>query len=88
MKLTVELPCVYSEEMLLQDFEAAKEYDKVRVGEYGLYFTKLSGASCLPYSAVTRAELRQEEFSANCCCGVARVDLFVLLAKGEDGDGG
>lgn len=85
MKIATDLPCAYSKEELLWDYEAAKEYDKVRVGEHGLYFSKLSGTKCLPYSAIVRAELQAEEFAANCCCGVSRVDLFILHVTGTDG---
>lgn len=85
MNVTAELPCCYDRETLVRDFESAKEYDKVRVGEYGLYFSKFAAVKCLPYSAILRAELRAEEFAANCCCGISRVDLFILSVTGTDG---
>ena len=85
MNITAELPCACGKDELLRDYESAKVYDKVRVGECGFYFSKLSGAKCLPYSAVLRAELRAEEFAANCCCGISRVDLFILNVTGTDG---
>ncbi len=85
MKLIPEMPMGTVTEALVQDIQNARTYGKVRMGHWGIYFPRLFGTSCLPYSGVSRAWLRQEEVRANLCCGRANFDQFILVILATDG---
>ena len=75
MKFKPEIPgAVLPTQALAQDYAQARNMGKVHLGEQCLYLRKFSGVSCLPYSQITRAWLRQEEVKARMCCATANFD--------------
>ena len=86
MKFKPEIPgAVLPTEALAQDYAQARNMGKVHLGEQCLYLRKFSGVSCLPYSQITRAWLRQEEVRARMCCATANFDQFYLVMACADG---
>ena len=86
MKFKPEIPgAVLPTQALAQDYARARNMGKVHLGEQCLYLRKFSGVSCLPYSQITRAWLRQEEVKARMCCATANFDQFFLVAACADG---
>ena len=86
MKFKPEIPgAVLPTEALAQDYAQARNMGKVHLGEQCLYLRKFSGVSCLPYSQITRAWLRQEEVKARMCCATANFDQFYLVMACADG---
>ena len=85
MRIKLEAPAGVSEEALAAEFRAARDLGKVRIGESGVFFTRLSGTAFLPWEAVERVWLRQEEVNARLCCGTANFDQFYLMVLGTDG---
>ena len=72
-------------EALAQDYTRARNMGRVHLGEACLYLRRFSGVSCLPYSQITRAWLRQEEVKARMCCATANFDQFYLVMACADG---
>ena len=70
---------------LERDYRQARDLGKLRLGERWLFFPKFSGTICLPYEDVAKAWLRQEEVSANLCCGRGSFDQFFLMIQRADG---
>lgn len=86
MKFKPEIPgAALPTQALAQDYAQARNMGKVHLGEQCLYLRKFSGVSCLPYSQITRAWLRQEEVKAKLCCGTANFDQFFLVMACADG---
>ena len=86
MKFKPEIPgAVLPTQALAQDYAQARNMGKVHLGEQCLYLRKFSGVSCLPYSQITRAWLRQEEVKARMCCATANFDQFYLVMACADG---
>ncbi len=86
MKFKPEIPgAVLPTQALAQDYAQARNMGKVHLGEQCLYLRKFSGVSCLPYSQITRAWLRQEEVKARMCCTTANFDQFHLVMACADG---
>lgn len=86
MKFKPELTgAVLPAEVLEQDYAQARSMGKVYLGEVCLYLRKFSGVSCLPYSQITRAWLRQEEVKARMCCATANFDQFYVVLACTDG---
>ena len=85
MKYKPEFPVSFSEEQLQADLLTAQKVGKVRLGELGLFISRFSGSTVLPYSEVKHAYLRQEEVNAKLCCGRANFDQFFLMLLGSDG---
>ena len=85
MKYKPEFPVSFSEEQLQSDLAGAVKVGKVRLGELVLFFSRFSGGTCIPYSEVKHAYLRQEEVNAKLCCGRANFDQFFLMLLGSDG---
>ena len=86
MKFKPEIPgAVLPTEALAQDYAQARNMGKVHLGEQCLYLRKFSGVSCLPYSQITRAWLRQEEVKARMCCATANFDQFYVVLACADG---
>ena len=80
MKFKPEIPgAVLPTQALAQDYAQARNMGKVHLGEQCLYLRKFSGVSCLPYSQITRAWLRQEEVRARMCCATANFDQFYVV---------
>ena len=67
-----------------EDYRTASRVGKVRLGALAVYLPRLSGAVGLPYGAIVRAYLRQEEANANMCCGRANFDQFFLMLQGPE----
>ena len=86
MKFKLEFPdAVLPMEALAQDYTRARNMGRVHLGEACLYLRRFSGVSCLPYSQITRAWLRQEEVRARMCCATANFDQFYLVMACTDG---
>ena len=85
MKYKPEFPVSFSDEQLQADLNTAQKLGKVRIGELGLFFSRFSGGTFMPYSEVQHAYLRQEEVNAKLCCGRANFDQFFLMVLGSDG---
>ena len=85
MKYKPEFPVSFSDEQLQADLLAAQKVGKVRLGELGLFISRFSGGTFIPYSEVKHAYLRQEEVNAKLCCGRANFDQFFLMLMGSDG---
>ena len=86
MKFKPEIPgALLPVEELEQDCAQAQVFDKVRLGERCIYFSKLSGTFYLPYDRISRIWLRQEEVKARLCCGTANFDQFYLVMACTDG---
>jgi hypothetical protein len=86
MKFKPEIPgAALPTQALAQDYAQARNMGKVHLGEQCLYLRKFSGVSCLPYSQITRAWLRQEEVKARMCCATANFDQFYLVMACADG---
>ena len=86
MALKVLFPTPLSQEELKTEFRQARDCGKVRLGASCCYFTRFSGTVCLPYDAIVRAWLRQEEVNANLCCGRANFDQFFLMVQDQSGN--
>ena len=71
----------YPSVQLKEDFGAARDLGKVRLGHLGIYFTRFAKTDYLPYEQVSRIWLRQEEINAQLCCGRAGFDQFYLVAQ-------
>ena len=85
MKFKPEIPgAALPTEALAQDYAQARNMGKVHLGEQCLYLRKFSGVSCLPYSQITRAWLRQEEVKARMCCATANFDQFYVVLACAD----
>ena len=85
MKYKPEFPVSFSDEQLQADLLAAQKVGKVRLGELVLFFSRFAGGTCMPYSEVKHAYIRQEEVNAKLCCGRANFDQFFLMLMGSDG---
>lgn len=85
MKYKPEFPIPYTDEQLENDLLLARNLGKVRLGELVLFFSRFAGGSCIPYSEIKNAYLRQEEVNAKLCCGRANFDQFFLMILGSDG---
>lgn len=53
------------------DFESAKVFDKLRVGELGVYFRDGLKTRYIPYDYIDRAFIRVQETRGRMCCGQA-----------------
>ena len=85
MRIRQEGTAAVPESELEADFRAARDLGKVRVGERGVFLQKFSGVTFLPFGALERVWLRQEEVNARLCCGTANFDQFFLMLRGRDG---
>ena len=70
---TVDSPEVNS------DFEAAKVYEKLRVGELGVYFRDGLKTRFIPFDYIDRAFIRVQETRSRMCCGQANFNYFRVV---------
>ena len=61
------------------DFEAAKVFDKRRVGELGAYFRDGFKTKYIPYEYMDRAFIRIQETRGRMCCGQANFNYFRIV---------
>ncbi len=66
------------------DFENAKVFDKLRVGEKGVYFRDGLKMRYIPYDYIDRAFIRVQETRGRMCCGQANWYYYrVVFVHGE-----
>ena len=64
---------------LAADFEAAKLFDKIKVGRLGVYYRDTLKLKYLPYSFIQRAFIRIHEANGRMCCGNTTYRYFTLV---------
>ena len=71
---------------LSADYEKAPVFDKLRVGEKGVYFRDGLRIRYLPYDYIDRAFIRVQETRSRMCCGQANFNYFriVFVHDGEE----
>ena len=62
-----------------QEYESAERFDKVRVGETGVFFPHGLSVKYLPYKALERVFIRIHEVDGKLCCGKAVFQYFRLV---------
>ena len=80
---TVELPEVE------QDFENAKRFDSIWVGDLGVYYKEGFKTVYLAYPEIERAFIRIQEVNGKLCCGnaVFAYSRLVFIAGGKEYSG-
>lgn len=68
------------------DYEGAKVFDKLRVGELGVFFRDGLKLKFIPYDAMDRAFIRVQETRGRMCCGQANWYYYrmVFVRKGRE----
>ncbi len=68
------------------DFEAAKVFDKLRVGGLGVYFRDGFKTKFIPFDYMDRAFIRIQETRGRMCCGQANFNYFriVFVHEGKE----
>lgn len=68
------------------DYEGAKVFDKLRVGELGVFFRDGLKLKFIPYDAMDRAFIRIQETRGRMCCGQANWCYYrmVFVRKGRE----
>ena len=61
------------------DYEAAKVFDKIRVGELGVYFRDGFRVKFIPYDYMDRAFIRVQETRGRMCCGQANFYYYRIV---------
>lgn len=61
------------------DFERAERFDKVLVGEKGVYYRDGFKTKYVPYDLLERAFIRVQEVNGRMCCGKAVFHYFRLV---------
>ncbi len=61
------------------DFEAAKVFDKIRVGGLGVYFRDGFRMKFIPYEYMDRAFIRVQETRGRMCCGQANFYYYRIV---------
>ena len=61
------------------DFEAAKVFDKLRVGELGVYFRDGFKTKYIPYEYMDRAFIRVHQTRGRMCCGETTFNYFRIV---------
>ena len=61
------------------DFEQAQVFDKLRVGELGVYFRDGLRNRFVPYGDIDRAFIRIHEVNGRMCCGNAVFHYFRMV---------
>ena len=77
---TVEKPEVAA------DYEAAQVFERLRVGELGVYFRDGLKTRYIPYDEMDRAFIRVQETRSRMCCGQANFNYFrvVFVRDGKE----
>lgn len=70
---------------LAEDFGAARDLGKARLGQRCVYFTRFARTDYLPLAQISRVWLRQEAVNAQLCCGRADFDQFFLMVQDRAG---
>ncbi len=66
-------------EDLNRDYENAKCYDKLRVGELGVYFRDGLKTRHIPYTDMDRVFIRVQETRSRMCCGQANFNYYRIV---------
>ena len=68
------------------DYESAKVFDKLRVGELGVFFRDGLKLKYIPYNAIDRAFIRVQETRGRMCCGQANWYYYrmVFVRNGKE----
>ncbi len=61
------------------DFESAKVFEKLYVGELGVYFRDGLRMRFVPYDAMDRAFIRVQETRSRMCCGQANFNYYRIV---------
>ena len=64
---------------LSEDFEAAKLFDKLKVGKLGVYFRENLKLKFIPYGFIERAFIRIHEVNGRMCCGNTKFQYFTMM---------
>ena len=64
---------------LSADYDAAQIFDKLRVGEKGVYFREGLRLRYIPYDYMDRAFIRVQETRSRMCCGQANFNYFRIV---------
>ena len=64
---------------LSADFESAAVFEKLRVGEKGVYFREGLKQRYIPYEYIDRAFIRVQETRSRMCCGQANFNYFRVV---------
>ena len=69
-----------------QDYEQAQVFDKLRVGDLGVYFRDGLRTRFIPYTDMDRAFIRIHEVNGRMCCGTAVFHYFrmVFMRDGKE----
>ena len=62
-----------------EDFAAAEQFDKVKVGKLGVYFKEGFRPKSLSYQDFDRAFIRINEVDGKLCCGKSTFQYFRLV---------
>lgn len=68
-----------SDPALAADYERAERFDKVRVGDLGIYYRDGLRIRHVSYSEMQRAFIRIQEVNGRMCCGRATFSYFRLV---------
>ena len=68
-----------SDEKLDADFAGAAVYEKLRVGELGVYFRDGLKTRYIPYDYIDRAFIRVQETRSRMCCGQTNWDYYRVV---------
>ncbi len=69
--------------ILEEDFQSARAFDPIHVGQHCLYYPGVLKLRYLPCKQIQWAYLRAEENRMSMCCGKAFVDIWYLLLYAE-----
>lgn len=61
------------------DYEAAKVFDKLRVGRLGVYYRDGFKTVCIPYDYIHRAFIRIQEVNGRLCCGNTTLAYYRMV---------
>ena len=61
------------------DFESAQTFERLRVGDLGVYFRDGLKVRFIPYSFLDRAFIRIQETRSRMCCGQANFNYFRVV---------
>ena len=67
------------DEKVSADYEQAAQFDKVRVGELGVYFRDGFKTRFLAYELLERVFIRIQEVNGKLCCGNTVLQYFRLV---------
>ena len=83
MERFIPLAEVVDDEILVNDYENALDFDKVAVGEQVFYFNRFARVEYLPIASITRAYRSVGGINPNQCCNTA-FDVFTLVVKAKE----